>query len=130
MEKKIWTMPQAEVEQFELNAYCASACGEENVVYKFECNAGKQGTLLGYDVYLNPNGVIGDGDDKFYMGYTPCSEKHEASTTDDFLLGYMRKDYGLIQGEAIPVIIWKGKNSDNVHCTVDLEMSSWETVKS
>ena len=39
MERKVWRRPFTKVQKFEANEYVA-ACGEENKVYKFKCDAG------------------------------------------------------------------------------------------
>ena len=85
MEKKAYVKPVMESETFVPNTYIA-ACGDEHKVYKFVCNAGWHGTLLGYDVYTNgSDGKPGTKDDVYLGGYTPCDATHEASTTDDFI---------------------------------------------
>lgn len=33
-------------------------------------------------------------------------------------------------GDAVDVIIWRGKRGDNIHCTTNLNRDSWETTKS
>ena len=128
--KRVWCRPQTVVQKFEANEYVA-ACGDSGTVYKFVCNAGRYGTLLGYDVYTNgKDGEPGTKDDRYLGGYTPCNATHNASTTDEFIEGYMRKDWGLFEGERIDVIIWRGENGNNIHCTTNLDMDSWETAKS
>ena len=128
--RKAWTKPLAVAEQFVANEYVA-ACGDQNMVYKYKCDAGRHGTLFGYDVYLNGNdGKAGTRDDVNLGHYSPCDKTHEASTKDDFLPGYMRKEFIIGQGEMIPVIVWRGEDGKNVHCTTQLNMDSWETAKS
>ena len=128
--KRVWCRPQTVVQKFEANEYVA-ACGDSGTVYKFVCNAGRYGTLLGYDVYTNgKDGEPGTKDDRYLGGYTPCNATHNASTTDEFIEGYMRKDWGLFEGERIDVIIWRGENGNNINCTTDLDMNTWETAKS
>ena len=130
MEKRVWESPLTMVQRFEPNEYC-SACGEENKVYKFKCDAGRYGTLLGYDVCANgADGIAGTSDDQFLGSYTPCDKTHEASTTDEFISGYMRKDWLIFQGRKIDVIIWRGEDGRNIHCTTNLQMETWETAKS
>ena len=139
MEKKIWTAPRAIVEQFEMTQYIA-ACGDSGITYKFKCTAG--GGASG-QVYVETNGVSGlqteskghwEGwnyvwdyyADESLGGYHACDVEHTAESTDDFLNGYY-VPYG---GSATSVVIWKGANSDNVHCTTELDQSKWETAKS
>ena len=130
--KKVYESPKMVVEQFEANEYIA-ACGDQNLVYKFKCTAGggKSGT-----VYLETNGeaglqTTGRNADRYLSGYHACGKEHEASTTDDFLSGYYVVDGGWFEDDTItPVIVWRGPNNDNTHCTENLDMDSWETAKS
>ncbi len=139
MTKMTWTRPVTEVQQFAANEYVA-ACGDQNVVYKFVCDA-PGGALYCYE---NGDGVV----DGTYTGtgsatllgssYNPCAKAHEAPTTDDFYDGYVEnKEWvwtGFMQGEYVttqtPVIVWKGENGNNGHATAALNMNSWETAKS
>lgn len=133
MEKRVWTKPLAEVEQFMANEYVA-ACGDENRVYKFECNAGSE--YSSYHVYLNgPDGLPETEDDIDWSGrsgrvktYSPCGATHEASTKETFPEGYMYK-VGGSGSKRIDVIVWT-ENGTNTHCTKNLDMDSWETAKS
>ncbi|MDD7647475.1 MAG: hypothetical protein PUJ35_09575 [Ruminococcus bromii] len=126
VQKREWAIPQTFVQQFAANEYVA-ACGDENRVFKFTCDAGggKSGT-----VYLETNGQeglqIGWGGDTYLSLYHACGATHDASTQDDFLNGY----YVTISGGVTPVIVWRGSNNDNTHCTTNLDMSSWVTAKS
>ena len=130
MERKVWRRPLTEVQKFEANEYVA-ACGDENKVYLFTCDAGWTG-ITGSTVYTNgPDGIPETGDDIVLGGYHKCGKTHEASTTDDFIKGYLRKNaLGLPVGRRQDVIIWRGENGDNVHCTKNLDMNSWVTQKS
>lgn len=130
MERKVWRRPLTEVQKFEANEYVA-ACGDENKVYLFTCDAGWTG-LTGSTVYTNgPDGIAETDDDINLGGYHKCRETHEASTTDDFIKGYLRKNaLGIPVGPRQDVIIWRGENGDNVHCTKNLNMNSWVTQKS
>lgn len=118
-------------ERFVANEYVA-ACGDtEYGKYKFTCDAG--GGVSG-DVYRESNGkpgfqkggLFGYGGDEWLGGYHACGTTHEASTTDDFQNGYYIPD----GGDAVDVIIWRGKRGDNIHCTTNLNRDSWETTKS
>lgn len=136
MEKKIWTRPLAEVEQFMANEYVA-ACGDQNLVYKFTCDAGSKRSS--YHVYLNgADGLPETSDDIDWSArsgrlrtYNPCGTTHEASTKEDFPAGYMYAVNGWNQntGSRIDVIVWT-QNGTNTHCTRNLDMDSWETTKS
>lgn len=131
VQKKEWAIPQTFVQQFAANEYVA-ACGDENEVYKFTCDAG--GGESG-NVYLETNGQEGfqfdplGGGDRYLSGYYACGVTHEASTTDDFVNGYYVTWDG-ITPVVTPVIVWRGPRGNNTHCTTNLNMSSWETAKS
>ena len=136
MEKMTWTRPVAAVEQFMPNEYIA-ACGDNNVVYKFRCDAGSRWS--DYHVYLNgPDGAAHTNDDIDWSGrsgrvrtFSPCGSTHEARTTDVFPAGYMYQysDYLGDYGDPIPVIVWT-QGGTNTHCTSNLDIDSWETDKS
>ena len=130
MEKRVWRRPLTDVQKFEANEYVA-ACGDENKVYLFTCDAGWTG-LTGSTVYTNgPDGIAETRDDIDLGAYHKCGETHEASTTDDFIKGYLKKNVlGVPAGPRQNVIIWRGENGDNVHCTTNLDMNSWVTQKS
>lgn len=129
--KKRWEEPMILVQQFVANEYVA-ACGEENKVYKFTCDA-KSGAWFqdGGLVYLETNGIDGlqrsiVGGDELRSAYHPCDETHEAKTTDAFKKGYLYS----VTGGTKEVIVWTGLNDDNTHCTTNLDMDSWTTAKS
>ena len=130
MNEKVWVRPLTMVQQFEANEYVA-ACGDLNKVYKFKCDAGggKSGS-----VYLETNGKpglqTGWGGDRYLSGYHACGTTHEAKTTDDFRDGYYVTSSWFEGDKVTPVIVWRGPNNDNTHCTENLNMDSWETVKS
>ena len=130
MERKMWRRPLTEVQKFEANEYVA-ACGDENKVYLFTCDAGWTG-LSGSTVYTNgDDGIPQTGDDVYLGSYHKCGETHEAKTTDDFVKGYLRKNVlGIPAGPRQDVIIWRGEDGNNVHCTTKLDQDSWETAKS
>ena len=124
-----YVRPMMDSEVFAANEYF-SACGDENKVYKFTCEAGGGGNGT---VYLdsNHNGewdLVGD-QILTLAGYHACGATHEAPTTDDFQEGFF------ITGVLPPynvekVIVWRGENGDYVHCTTNLDMDSWQTAKS
>ena len=131
--RKTWEEPRISVQEFIANEYVA-ACGDENKVYKFVCDAStKYGTgLTGSTVFTNgKDGVMGTSDDVTLGAYGACSITHEARTKDQFIAGYMKKNVlGYSVGEALPVIIWRGEDGQNIHCTTNLDMDSWVTEKS
>lgn len=130
--KRAYVRPTMVGERFVANEYVA-ACGEtEYGKYKFTCDAGDG---VSGDVYRESNGkpgfqkgygLFGYRGDKWLGGYHACGTTHEANTTDDFQNGYYIPD----GGDAVDVIIWRGKKGDNIHCTTNLNRDSWETTKS
>ena len=142
MEGRVWKRPFTEVQKFEANEYVA-ACGESGVVYKFKCDAG--GGVYG-SVYEETNGIpglqIGRRGDTELAGYSDdwlgesgfyaCNKTHEAESSNAFVNGYY-----CAKGNTknpVSVIVWKeprgGWLPDNIHCTTNLDMDSWETAKS
>lgn len=129
------------VQKFEANEYVA-ACGDGGTTYLFTCDAGggKSGT-----VYLETNGqpglqTGGWGGDRSLGGYHACGTQHEADSDDAFLEGYYvteewvstgnRPWEGHYEDVITDVIVWRGPWGNNVHCTTNLKMDTWETTKS
>lgn len=128
--KRAYVRPTMVGERFVANEYVA-ACHDQNTVYKFSCNA--RGGWLYY--YPSFDGTIdgsynGNGQPERLGFYTPCSAKHEASTTDDFYDGFVDYNSNRKQDEGEGVIVWRGPKNRNGHATKDLNMSTWETAKS
>lgn len=138
--KKEYVTPMMVGERFAPNEYVA-ACGDSGTTYLFTCDAG--GGKSG-NVYLETNEVSGlqtkgqwihtgflDGywqeADQPLGGYHACGEKHEADSQDSFLEGYY---VPYDSSEVTSVIVWRGTHNDDVHCTTNLDMNSWETAKS
>lgn len=137
MDGRVWRRPETVVDKFEANEYVA-ACGDSGTVYKFKCDAGggKSGT-----VYLETNGrpglQTGRGGDQYLSMYYACGITHEAESDDDFQRGYYVTEEwvggiwgGHFETITTDVIVWRGPNNDNTHCTTNLDMDSWETAKS
>ena len=131
--KKRWEEPRILVQKFMPNEYVA-ACGDENKVYKFKCDAPTEWGI-GF-VFEESNGKdglqyrpISGGGDKLRGSYHPCGEEHDAPVTDAFRKGYYVHDLESVFN-ATPIIIWTGLNDDNTHCTRNLDMNSWTTEKS
>ena len=121
--KKNYVTPTMVCEEFAANEYVA-ACGDENRVYKFECNA--------------PDGPLyaTDSQGKGYSGadYEDCGKVHEAPISDVFVDGYIDYNHNRIEDRGEAVIVWleydrKG-NVKNGHATTKLDMELWETAKS
>ncbi len=134
--RKEWMEPVIEVQEFVANEYVAS-CGESGKVYNFECNAGKSENS--YYVYTNgADGLPGTSDDVRLGGYHPCGKTHSAESDSDFAYGYMYRIYGydwlgrpqVDRNDCTNVIIWRGEDGNNIHCTTNLDINSWETAKS
>ena len=132
--KKTYVRPVMVSEELTANEYIA-ACGDSGVVYKFVCDAGEEN--VDYNVYLangTPYATSGHdygGCKKEYGGYTPCGDTRDAESNSIFLDGYMYKQgtFGGNTGSKINVKIWT-ENYTNVHCTMNVNMDSWETAKS
>lgn len=120
MEKRVWTKPLAEVEQFMANEYIAKCDDTTNKYYKFVCDAGRSG--WDHYVYFEDNGVEGlqkDGDYYRGYGYHPCGKVHYAKEENtDFITGYISTSRN---GTYSEVVIWKGEDNNNVHCTTALK---------
>lgn len=131
--KRTYVRPTMVGERFVANEYVA-ACGEENKVYKFNCNA-PRGQLY---YYPSSDGTIdgkytGTARARWVGDYHPCDAKHEASTTGDFHDGFVDYNKNRIQDEGEGVIVWLEKKKWGFvsgHATTNLNMHSWETVKS
>ena len=131
MNKEMWVRPVTEVQTFEANEYVA-ACGDENRVYKFTCDA------TGGPLYAKDTDGLGyDG-----ASYKPCSKTHEAPVSDVFVNGYIDYNGSGEQELGEAVIVWLEysyryvpfvgyqKYVSNGHATTNLVMNSWETAKS
>lgn len=136
--KRTYIKPVLESETFVPQNYIA-ACGDSGKIYKFTCDGGrgKKG-----DVYTNSGTNLTEGITHYYHA---CNIKHNAPSEDEFIRGtfienggndqkrYWKRD-GIFWGHweyypSIPVIIWTDGGT-NVHCTENLDISSWETAKS
>lgn len=129
--KREYVRPMMRGEVFAVNEYVA-ACGDENRVYKFTCDA--PGGWLYY--YPTSDGKI-DGvyngspeSKKFLWLYTPCEATHEASVTNDFYDGFIDYNWNMIHDEGEGVIVWRGPKNNNGHATKNLDMTTWPTAKS
>ena len=135
--RKNWMEPQIEVQQFMANEYVA-ACGDENKVYKFICNAPK-GNLY---YYSRSDGVldgkyVGTGNAELIGSYTPCSASHDAPyESKQFYDGFVDYNGNKKHDADEDVIVWRHWKSSflggywNGHATKELDMNSWVTDKS
>lgn len=158
MEKKIWSKPEMNEFAFAANEYVATSCGDGGTTYKFTCDAGQIDKHVGVGHVFNPTtcwcgekhwlggyddmhhyNVYRDNDGDFGeqvgLGYHPCGETHEAtvgkneSFGDVFFAGLM-DDIRTNVVEKIKVMVWRGNEGNNCHCTENLNVSSWEIAKS
>ena len=137
--RREWMEPVIEVQEFVANEYVA-ACGDSGKVYNFQCNAGSYNHYG--KVYLETNGKAGlqtqggmewvNGKPKRYHAdrhltnsYHACDTTHIANSKDGFFDGYYLRGDTLLK-----VIVWRGEDGNNVHCTTNLDINSWETAKS
>lgn len=135
MTKNEWVQPRTVVQQFVANEY-VSACGDTNNEYIFQCDA--MGGILGAVFYSDGDDnfeppLFGNGEDRMMgLGYQACGEKHITQVGDDFIEGWYVTGWGAITGGSIAkkVIIWRGADGNNIHCTTNLDKNSWETAKS
>ncbi len=136
MKKRVYAKPILESETFVPQNYIA-ACGDTNYEYLFKCDA--MGGIVGA-VFLS------DGDDKFEpnvtewgsgdkllgLGYHACGDTHKTEVGDEFIEGWYVTGWdGLGGGDWVKrVMIWKGPDGNNIHCTQNLDKNSWDTAKS
>ena len=132
--KREYVTPMMIGERFSPNEYIA-ACGESGTTYKFVCDAQKEwGFNLGGSVYLETNGVdglqkSGSSPDDYLGAYQNCNATHIVESTDEFLDGYFEPK-GIIDTSVRKVVIWRGEDGQNIHCTTQLNKTDWETAKS
>lgn len=125
--KRRYERPSAYIEEFTPNEYVA-ACGDNNKVYKFKCDAGKYGGYVWLETNEEP-GLQRKGwnPDTYLSSYHPCGITHDAKSKDKFFAGYY-KEYG--SDDVQNVIVWRGPKGNNTHCTTNLNMDTWVTAKS
>lgn len=134
MEKRVYTKPMLESETFVPQYYCANCGDTEFGDYLFECNA-PRGDLY-YFIGRTPSGPMPNYGQKGEElgGYKPCSEKHQASTQDEFYWGYVDYNDNRKMNPGEEVIVWleKGRwgNIKDYHATKKLNQDSWEHAKS
>lgn len=128
--KRVYERPMMFGQVFVPNEY-VSACGEENKVYKFVCDAGK-GVYGGlYDTNWNR---ISNSE----KSYHACGATHDATVQDDFFPGYFDPDTNHNNGNEESIYIWieyertwsGGKRVVDRHGTSNLDMDSWVTARS
>ena len=122
-----WERPMVVVDTFAANEF-VSSCGDENMVYKFKCDAGDESGRYSTFIDSNNNDKLDWSDSQIGWYYAPCGTTHDAKRKDDFYKGFIRDNSK--PWNVIHVIIWRGKQHDNVHCTTNLKMDTWKTEKS
>ena len=131
--KRTYVRPTMVGERFVANEYVA-ACGEENKVYKFNCNA-PRGQLY---YYRSSDGTI-DGkytgtDRARWVGdYHHVMQSMKQVLQVNFHDGFVDYNKNRIQDEGEGVIVWLEKKKWGFvsgHATTNLNMHSWETAKS
>lgn len=149
MEKKIWSKPEMNEFAFAANEYVASACGDQNKTFSFECNAGGSwffGSLYYYlDMIVNPNSTsatTAPSIEEFNKhtatelgGYDNCGKTHQAEATDGFHWGFVdRFNDGKHNMDWETVIVWTETDENgkvnNWHATKNLDVTQWEAQKS
>ncbi len=126
-----WERPMAVVDASVANEF-VSACGAQNTVYLYKCNAGEKGhryNVYYYDKYNTKHYIASNRHYAQFDSYHPCDATHEASTRDDFINGFIDDQSTWGYDEKTPVVIWTDRGT-NVHCTTILNTNSWSTAKS
>lgn len=129
--KRTYVRPTMVGERFVANEYVA-ACGTQNEVYMFTCDAPK-GPLYYYSKSDEKvDGVHDKNDEATLLGYSyrPCGASHEARTTDKFYDGFVDYNRDGKQDENERVIVWRGRYGNNGHATTNLHKETWGTAKS
>lgn len=124
MEKRVWTMPQAEVDKFEVNDNI-TAC------YVIDCNVGtgfgyiEQNDTPGYqngDVKLTNNGVHGCGDEHVGVYLDAAPYENAMWQPQSYSWGRYVND-----GDPYGVFYWStGSGSNNQHFS-KVSDAKWET---
>ena len=115
--KKTWEEPRILVQQFMPNEYVA-ACGDENKVYNFKCDAGGGTPGTVYED-SNHNGKLDLLRDEALGPYYACGKTHSAPTDDEFIEGFYLPNSDPFK--ATKVIIWTDGGT-NVHCTTNMSL--------
>lgn len=141
MEKKNYEKPAMQLEEFIPNE-CVAACGDtEFGKYLFVCDAGDGEHKLVYQD--NGDGIFDRYSDTKLGGYHACKEEHKTDKEADFLKGFMLDaewvwddwlhiigHYEYDYDNPHKVIIWRGLDGNNIHCTSNLNQESWPVLKS
>lgn len=139
MERTAWAMPQTIVQKFAANEYVANECGDSGTIYKFVCNApnSNKSALYYYpnfDGQIDGEGHSGNPKVVASRSYKPCYEIHEATDTGNFFDGFIDYNNNKIPDEDEGVIVWAeymlGEDILQAHATKELDMNTWETLKS
>ena len=115
-----WERPMTVVDTFVANEF-VSACGDENKVYLFECNAGEKSSK--YDVFTDDGRNLTKVNSDFISGYMVHNDGN------DMHKYYDPFKFKFNEYPKTKVIIWTD-NGTNVHCTTNLDTNTWTTAKS
>ncbi len=143
--KQVWSSPKTSFEQFVPQNYIA-ACGDSGKEYFFTCDGGGGADGGVWEETNNIPGLQSTGqnaDKRISRGegsYSACKKTHTASADSDFIFNCYFKKYQAKSlfddtnitpdSEAINVVVWRGPEGNNTHCTANLDINSWETTKS
>lgn len=132
--KKEYVSPKMVCETFAADEYVA-ACGTENKIYKFKCDA-PRGTVYYYgdsDGSIDGN-YTGSGRAREAGGYKPCGKEHSVPAAEVFYDGFVDRNENRRCDSGEQAIIWLEKDwfgrIINWHATAQLDMDSWVTEKS
>lgn len=133
--KKEYVSPRMVCETFVADEYVA-ACGTENKIYKFRCDA-PEGTVYYYDDFDGSiDGIYtGESTARYVGGYTPCGAAHNVAAAEAFYDGFVDRDGNGRCDDGEQAIIWLVRGGwfgmiKNWHATAQLDMDSWVTEKS
>lgn len=150
MEKMVWVKPEMNDIAYGASEYVA-ACGGTETTYYFECDA-PAGTLYIYNnMSISGSYTVNDKSDpagwttnewSTYLSnndearqrlgsYHPCSEDHEASTSQGFFWGFVNRNGGgdsVVHDDNETVIVWRGPNGNNGHATSQLDIDTWRVA--
>ena len=123
--KQVWSSPKTSFEQFVPQNYIA-ACGDQNKVYLFTCNA-PRGTVYYYDDETKRT-------QHYVGGYKPCGSTHEAPVSSVFKLGFVDRNDNGKEDDGEEATIWLETNRwgriTNWQATPEVDINEWETAKS
>lgn len=132
MNKEAWVRPETIVQQFAANEYVAACEGGKTYYFKCDAKGGVHNPVYEYEGPRGSGNVnqLLDGNIFGTGWYSACGEKHEASSTSVFADGFIDYNKNGKEDNGEAVIIWRGESGKSVHCTTNLNVSSWEVARS